>query len=49
MRDILKDNLSVIGKPTVTFESADRSEVLVLPYGGRVLGLFAPESKFLLD
>jgi hypothetical protein len=44
MRDRLIENLSCVGKPTSTFKSSDGSEVLVLPYGGRVLGLFAPGS-----
>ncbi len=30
----------MVGKPTETWESPDGSQVLVLPYGGRVLGLF---------
>jgi hypothetical protein len=38
----LIENLRAVGKPTETWESPDGSQVLVLPYGGRVLGLFAP-------
>jgi hypothetical protein len=38
----LAKNLETIGKPTETWESADGTRVLVLPYGGRILGLFAP-------
>lgn len=41
----LPEVLSGVGKPTLTFKSLDGTEVLVLPYGGRVLGLFAPESE----
>jgi hypothetical protein len=37
--------LSQIGKPTRIFKTSDGTSVLVLPYGGRVLGLFAPGSK----
>jgi hypothetical protein len=36
--------LKQAGKPTKLFKSTDGSRVLVLPYGGRVLGLFAPGS-----
>ena len=35
--------LETVGKPTQLFRSPDGSEVLVLPYGGRVLGLFSPQ------
>ncbi|MHB9035736.1 MAG: DUF6786 family protein [Armatimonadota bacterium] len=45
MQDKLSEVLSSVGKPTLTFKSPDGSEVLVLPYGGRVLGLFAPDSE----
>jgi len=38
----LAKNLEAIGKPTETWESPDGTRVLVLPYGGRILGLFAP-------
>ena len=34
--------LEKAGKPTRIFNSPDGTRVLVLPYGGRVLGLFAP-------
>ncbi|MHB9035968.1 MAG: DUF6786 family protein [Armatimonadota bacterium] len=44
MRCKLIENLSSVGKSTLTFKSQDGSEVLVLPYGGRVLGLFSPGS-----
>ena len=33
-----------VGKPTRIYQSPDGSRVLVLPYGGRVLGLFAAGS-----
>lgn len=36
--------LKKAGKPTRVFNSPDGTRVLVLPYGGRVLGLFAPRS-----
>lgn len=41
----LVDTLSAVGKPTELFKSADGTKVLVLPYGGRVLGLFSPSSE----
>lgn len=37
--------LKKAGKPTQVFESQDGTRVLILPYGGRVLGLFAPQSE----
>jgi hypothetical protein len=40
----LIDTLKQVGKPSHDFRSADGSEVLVLPYGGRILGLFTPGS-----
>ena len=40
----LVDTLNGIGKQTKLYESPDSSRVLVLPYGGRVLGLFAAAS-----
>jgi hypothetical protein len=42
MRDAIVNTLDAVGKPTQLYESPDGSQVLVLPYGGRVLGLFAP-------
>lgn len=36
--------LNEIGKPTRVFKTVDGTSVLVLPYGGRVLGLFAAKS-----
>jgi hypothetical protein len=38
----LVETLAAVGKGTETWESADGTKVLVLPYGGRILGLFAP-------
>jgi hypothetical protein len=37
--------LNAVGKPTEFYRSPDGSIALVLPYGGRVLGLFAPQSE----
>lgn len=45
MRDELISILKSAGKETEMYKSSDGSEVLVLPYGGRVLGLFAPGSQ----
>jgi hypothetical protein len=36
--------LKSVGKPTELYKCPDGSTVLILPYGGRVLGLFAPGS-----
>jgi len=41
----LTDVLDRAGKPTEVFTSPDGSRILVLPYGGRVLGLFAPRRE----
>jgi hypothetical protein len=41
-RSKLMETLEAIGKPLTLWESSDGTKVLVLPYGGRVLGLFAP-------
>ncbi len=40
----LIQTLKAVGKSTSTFTSPDGTRVLVLPYGGRVLGLFSPKS-----
>jgi hypothetical protein len=40
----LIDTLTSIGKVPTTWTSSDGSRILVLPYGGRVLGLFPPAS-----
>lgn len=37
----LIDTLKSVGKPTEMFRAADGSTLLVLPHGGRVLGLYA--------
>ena len=39
----LVQTLEAVGKATETWLSPDGSRVLVLPYGGRVLGLFTPQ------
>ncbi len=44
MNQTLVDTLEAVGKPTQVCTGADGSTVLVLPYGGRVVGLFAPGS-----
>jgi hypothetical protein len=41
----LVDVLKRVGRPTRVFKSPDGTRVLVLPYGGRVLGLFSPQSE----
>ncbi len=40
----LLNTLNRVGKPATTLKMPDGSCVMVLPYGGRVLGLFAPKS-----
>lgn len=40
----LIDTLKNVGKPAEVFKNPDGSRVLLLPYGGRILGLFAPGS-----
>ena len=44
MKDELIANLNDAGKPTESYACPDGSTVLMLPYGGRVLGLFTPGS-----
>ena len=44
MNRTLVDTLAKAGKSTRTWASPDGSELLVLPHGGRILGLFAPGS-----
>jgi hypothetical protein len=44
MRKIV-DVLNSVGKKTECFKSADGTQVLLLPYGGRVLGLYSPGSE----
>jgi hypothetical protein len=41
----LSSILSPVGKPSEEYLSTDGSRLLLLPYGGRVLGLFSPESN----
>lgn len=41
-KEKLVDVLKKVGKTTELFESPDGSQVLLLPYGGRILGLFGP-------
>jgi hypothetical protein len=45
MRAMLHRTLSEIGKQPKVWESPDGSTALVLPYGGRILGLFTPDSE----
>ncbi len=44
MTEKLIQTLGGVGKPTELYRNPDGSTVLILPYGGRILGLFAPES-----
>ena len=41
--ETLETALAAAGKKTVLYRSPDGSRVLLLPYGARVLGLFAPQ------
>jgi hypothetical protein len=41
----IADVLAKVGKPTKVFKTSEGTSVLVLPYGGRVLGLFARGSQ----
>ena len=41
----LIDTLGAIDKPTEVVANPDGSQLLLLPYGGRVLGLFPPGSE----
>lgn len=45
MLNSLVHTLNSVGKQTELFSSPDGSRVLVLPYGGRVLGLFASQNE----
>lgn len=45
MNNKLIQTLKAVGKNTEVFTSTDGTEVLLLPYGGRVLGLFSPGSS----
>jgi len=40
----LTQTLNTVGKATEVYESPDGSKVLILPYGGRILGLFTPQT-----
>ena len=40
INDLIK-TLNAVGKATTVYESPDGSKVLILPHGGRILGLFA--------
>lgn len=44
MRELVKV-LKKVGKPPKVFKTSDGTRVLILPHGGRVLGLFAPDSE----
>jgi hypothetical protein len=44
MDEALIQRLRDVGKPPEVYQSSDGSEVLLLPYGGRVLGLFSAGS-----
>ena len=44
MKKTLIKTLEQVGKPVTPYRSPDGSIVLILPYGGRMLGLFAPGS-----
>ncbi len=41
----LIDTLNAAGQATEVYESPDGSRALVLPHGGRILGLFSPQSE----
>jgi hypothetical protein len=45
MTEPLADVLEKVGKPVETYEAPDGSRLLILPYGGRMLGLYSPQSK----
>jgi hypothetical protein len=44
MQDLIA-RLNEIGKPTEVYHTPDGTRLLILPYGGRLLGLFAPDSE----
>jgi len=44
-RSRLLDVLNAVDKPARTVTNPDGTTVLLLPYGGRVLGLYAPDSE----
>ena len=41
----LVTTLQAVGKPTEVHKTADGTQLLILPYGGRILGVFAPGSE----
>lgn len=41
----LVETLNAAGKTTEFYKSSDGSGILVLPYGGRVLGLYSPQNR----
>ena len=43
LEDLVK-TLSSVGKPTELYQSPDGTRVLILPHGGRILGLYSAES-----
>ena len=43
------DTLNAVGKSTEVFKSPDGTSVLMLPYGGRVLGLFLKRREALIQ
>ena len=44
-KQTLIETLNQVGKPLRQYRSPDGTTVLLLPYGGRVLGLFGPDSE----
>jgi hypothetical protein len=45
MTQPLADVLAKVGKPVETYQTPDGSRLLILPYGGRMLGLYSPQSE----
>ncbi len=45
MNQKLIDVLTAVGKPVETYRAPDGSGLLILPYGGRLLGLYSPNSR----
>ena len=44
MLERLVETLHGVGKPTELYQSPDGARVLILPHGGRILGLFTPRN-----
>jgi hypothetical protein len=44
LRDLIA-TLNAVGKPTELYQTDDGTRLLILPYGGRILGVFAPGSE----